>query len=363
MDRQRALKACRLEPTDRIPHWEYLSHPDFVSELTGIDYYEHPRLATERMLEMLPIDVGGVPGSDDPIPRLPDDSSFVDEQGRMAVRWGAGKSWHWDWGHRFQTIDQVLAYRPLDHLDLRDGDIVENRDYAHSAEEIGAGIQHALNAGRAATGDRALIVGGFYNTIFMWPLLTFGWELFAEFAMLHSDRFQQTLADLAALSEKMFRAWAMTDIEVFTSHDDICHARGPTFSPAWLRENIYPYYERFWAILRERGIKVIFISDGNLDAVADDIFACGADGIVAEPFTDWQELIRKHPEKIIVAGGDNRIIARNNREEIFAMVEQMARIGKPLPGYFMSCVNHLPWDLPIDGLKAYFEASERFGYR
>ena len=87
------------------------------------------------------------------------------------------------------------------------------------------------------------------------------------------------------------------------------------------------------------------------------------DGIVAEPYSDWQEIAGKHPDKVIVAGGDNRVIARNNRDEIFAMVEEMARIGKPLPGYFMSCVNHLPWNLPIEGMKAYFEASEEFGYR
>jgi hypothetical protein len=363
VNRERALKACRLEPTDRIPHWEHLSHPDFVTAVTGVDFYQHPRRATERLLETLPIDVGGVPLSDDPLPRLPDQASFIDDEGRMAVRWGAGKSWHWDWGHRFQTIEQVLAYQPLEHLDLRQGDIVENRDYAQSAEEIAAGIQHGLDVGRETTGDRALIPGGFYNTIFMWPLLTFGWELFAEFAMLHPDRFKQTLADFAVLSEKMFRAWAMTDIEVFTSHDDICCARGPSFSPAWLRENVYPYYERFWAMLHERGIKVIFITDGNVTPVADDIFACGADGLQVEPYSDWHEIARKHPDKVLAAGGDNRIIARNNRDEIFAMVKEMADVGKPLPGYFMSCVNHLPWNLPIEGMKAYFEASEEYGCR
>src|SRR3989304_609041 len=118
MNRERALKACRLEPTDRIPHWEPLSHPDFVTAVTGIDYYDHPRRAIERLLETLPIDVGGVPGSDDPIPRLPEGESwFPDEQGRHAVRWGAGKSWHWDWGHKFPTIEEVLAYEPLEHLD------------------------------------------------------------------------------------------------------------------------------------------------------------------------------------------------------------------------------------------------------
>ena len=35
MDRERALKAIRLEPTDRIPHWESLSNPAFEEMITG----------------------------------------------------------------------------------------------------------------------------------------------------------------------------------------------------------------------------------------------------------------------------------------------------------------------------------------
>ena len=47
MNRERALQVIRLEPTDRIPHWESLSNPDFEQLMTGIDPWEHPRRAEE----------------------------------------------------------------------------------------------------------------------------------------------------------------------------------------------------------------------------------------------------------------------------------------------------------------------------
>ena len=129
MNRARALKALNCQPTDRLPHWESLANPDFEQLATGIDPWEHPRLAREKLHRLYPLDIGGLPTSDEPIPRLPDGQvTFVDDEGRMQVRWGTGKTWHWDWGHRFAMIEDVLKYQPLEHMDQRKGDIVVNYD-------------------------------------------------------------------------------------------------------------------------------------------------------------------------------------------------------------------------------------------
>jgi len=364
MNRERALKAIRLEPTERIPHWEHFSCPDFQAAVTGIDPYEHPRQSMERFLELLPIDVGVVPQSDDPIPRPPRDevSAEVPGAGRLA-RWGTGWSWHWNWGARFKSIEEVLSFSPLEHMDCRGWGVVEDRDYTRSIEDLAQEFQQGLDKARQATGERALVPAGFYNTIFMWPLLTFGWELFLELGALYQDELKRILAEFAERSRKVFKAWAMTDVELFTSHDDICYQAGPVFSPDWLRKFIYPYYEEFWGYLKAAGIKVVFISDGNVDRVADDIFACGADGIMSEPYTDWDAISRKHPDKILAGDGDNRILATCDREAIENMVKRMAEIGRRCAGYFFCIGNHIPWNQPVEGVHMYFEASEKYGWR
>jgi hypothetical protein len=364
MNRNRALKALRGEQVDRIPHWEHFSNPRYEEMVTGIDPWARPRSARQALLRALPIDVtgaGGIPVDDTPVPRLPDDQSvYTDADGRLSVRWGTGTTWHWDWGRRFQTIDDVLAYDPMADLDQSQADIVVNYDYRLSAEELARQFQESLDHTRAAAGESALISLGFYNSLFMWPLLTFGWELMLELGAGNKAEMKRLLAAFAYRSRKAFQALALTDVDVITSHDDICYAAGPMFSPAWYREMIFPYYEEFWSYPRAAGIKVIFLSDGNVGPIADDVVACGADGIMSEPYTNWPEIARKHPDIILVGDGDHRALMTEDREAIDAMVKRMATLGRGHPRYYMSLGNHTPWHLSTSSIQAYFDASERY---
>jgi hypothetical protein len=251
----------------------------------------------------------------------------------------------------------------MEHMDQRDTGIVAEYDYRLSVPELAQELQQNIDQIRTVTGELSLVKGGFYNTLFMWPLMTFGWELFLEIGAAYEEEMGRLFSSFAVRSRKIFQAYAQTDIEVVTSHDDICFARGPVFSPAWLRRNVYPYYEEFWGILKQAGKKVIFICDGNVDDVADDVFACGADGIRSEPYTDWPKIAQRHPDKVLVGDGDNRVVATGDREAIFKMVKGMSDWGKRYPGYFFCVGNHLPWNLPPEGIKHYFDASNEFGWR
>jgi len=341
----------------RIPHWEHMSNPDFVQHVTGIDPYEKPRSAYQRLKGIFNIDLGpGVPAEDKPRPRLPEDqSSFLNEKGERCVRWGDGLTSQWEWGASFKTIEQVLSYQPLEHLDLREAKVVENRDYSLDDEAF-----YRLYAGknpRAAPPEGEVASAGFYNTMFMWLLLTFGWALCLELIGSHPQETKRLLADFAAINRKVFRTFARLPVNCVVCHDDICMAQGPVCSPAWLREYIYPYYEEFWAMLHDAGKRVIFMSDGNIDKVADDIAACGADGFVSEPFADWKAIARKYPDKLLAGEGDNRILMRNDPAEIEAMVRSMVETAKICGGYFMCIGNHIPWNVPAEAVETYFRLS------
>ncbi len=362
MNRERALKAFQGEMTDRIPHWEIISCPDAIEYITGIDPWQHPRLAQKALVERYAVDLYTLPLEDNPIPRPPNGVVYEDAEGRKTVRWGWDHTWHWDWGHRFKSVEDVLNYQPLEHWDYREMDPI-GMDLSPSEDELAKQFQQIVDRDRAANGDLCLEIGHFYNTMFMWPLLTFGWELWLEVAACYPQEAKRLLRDFSEISRKVFRAWAKTDVQVVSSHDDICHRQGPVFSPKWLRENIYPYYEEFWGYLKASGKKIFFVSDGNVDLVADDVLACGADGIFCETYTDWKAFARKHPDKVLLGGGDNRVIMSNDREAIEAMVREMAEVGRHMPGYFFCVGNHLTWDLPPEGVKAYFDAAEKYGVR
>ncbi len=364
MNPDRALKRFRLESVDRIPHWEHFSNPEFFRLMSGVDPYQHPQEAARKTLEQLPVDMGaGIPATDDPIEPLPEDqSSFVDENGRRHVRWGAQLTGHWEWGEDFQTVEQALAFEPLKNLDMRERQVIAQMDYSRSVEDIARGLQGGDLPEPGGPRAEHLKAGSFYNTMFMWPLLTFGWEIFLELAGGYKEELKRLMADFACLSRKMFQAVALTDMNVFICHDDICMARGPVCSPAWMREFIYPYYEEFFGYMNAVGIKVIFMTDGNPAPIAADVFACGADGLISEPFADYGEIARKHPDKMLAGDGDNRILQTADRGRIEAMTRSMCELGKQYPGYFMCVGNHIPWNVPPEAIKWYFEFSEKYGY-
>ncbi|MGD9519131.1 MAG: uroporphyrinogen decarboxylase family protein [Armatimonadota bacterium] len=363
MDPDRALRRLRGEPVDRIPHWEHLSNPEFLRLMSGLDPYEHPRQAALKTLEQLPIDMGGgVPATDDPIEPLAADAAYgTGPDGSRLPRWGSGVSSHWEWGSAFTSVEQALAYQPLEHLDLRHAPIVAQLDYSRSVEDLAWDMQGGDLPPKGGPRAEHLKGGSFYNTLFMWPLLTFGWEIFLELAGAHKAEMKRLLADFACLSRKVFQAAALTDINYFVCHDDICMARGPVCSPAWLREFIYPYYEEFFGYMKEVGIIVIFMTDGNPDLIADDVFACGADGLISEPFGNYEALARRYPDKMLAGDGDNRVLMSRDRDAIERMTRRMCELGRRQPRYLMCIGNHIPWNVPPEAVKWYFEFSDKYG--
>lgn len=351
---ERALKAIRLEPTDRIPRLEMVSHPDFIQKVTGIDSGQHPQIAQIKLIETLDLDIDRVPPIDEPITVsfTDDNESIIDQDGNRVVRWGAGTTWRWNWGEHFHNIDQILDYEP------------RTIHYPESVETLTQQFQASIDLQRELLGNRCLPFGDLYTTLLMWPLMTFGWELTLEATSVEPERFKTLLDRFTEVSLKVIQAWANTDIDLFISHDDICMTSGPIFNPKWYREIIYPRYERLWAPLKQKGKKVVFLSDGNLDLVAADIFAAGADGLFFEPLTDLTQLVKEYGNtKILIGNIDSRVLLLDEKEAIYKEVERCTKLGKDCPGYFYCVSNHITYNIPVANVEAYFAACDQLGKR
>ena len=359
----RYLAYMGLAPGD-IPHWEHWSCPDSETYITGIDYYEHPRLCRLKMKELYPRLDLPVPETDEPKPRPTlgqDGTSSQDHR----VRWGDGASGTWLHGEAiFTAPEEVFAFSPLEKADFRDWEHVVVR-YDYSSEE--AVYQQFRPRYPAEWGERAPEGSdasvGFYNTMFMWPLLTFGWELFLECCL--DARFERVMEEFAEINRRVFRAFARLPVNFVTCHDDIVTTRGPVCSPAWMHKYIFPRYEEFWSIVRASGKEVLFMADGRMDAYADDVIACGARGIITEPYTDFKAIARRHDGKnLFLAGeGDNRVLMRNDADEIRAMVDAMLETATLTGGYVMCIGNHIPWNVPAPAGKRYLDLCKQLAHR
>lgn len=342
----------------RIAHWEHWSNPDAATYLTGIDYYDHPRQCILKLNELYPFVGLWPPANDTPIPRL------NDQENKGKGRWGDSYRDYWqqeEAGHRFQSFDDMLRFSPLKQADFRGWKVVEDLDY-RSEEEL---FKHYRALFPAEWGDHApagsSVGTSFYNTMFMWPMLVFGYENFLNICL--EPEFERIMDEFAEINRRVFRTFARLPINFVTCHDDIVLSNGPVCSPAWMRKYIFPRYEEFWGILKKAGKEVIFMADGNMDAYADDVMACGARGIISEPFTNYKKLARKYQNCFLAGEGDNRILMRNNPAEIKAMVLSMVETAKMSGGYMMCIGNHIPFNVPGEALKRYFELSAELGYR
>lgn len=348
----------------RIPSYEHWSCPDAETYITGIEYYEHPRLCRQRMNELYPLLQLAVHPTDTPIPKPTlgeDESSATDADGRQRVRWGDGETWHWDWGKQIQTPDDVFAFSPLAQGDFTNIPVVESRDY-RDEEKLYEAYRKAYPVewgDKAPDGSSASV--GFYNTLFMWPLLTFGWELFMQTCL--DARFERIMDEFAEINRRVFRTFARLPINFVVCHDDIVTARGPVCSPSWMKKHVFPRYEEFWGIVKSAGKEVLFMADGCMDAYADDVFACGARGIITEPFTDFKAIARRHENCCLAGEGDNRVLTRSDPVEIRSMVQSMVETAKITGGYMMCIGNHIPWNIPPASVKLYLDLCDELAVR
>ena len=343
----------------QIPHWEHWSCPDAETYLTGIDAYDHPKLCRERLAKLYPELGLGIPAEDKPQPK-PEQQK---DQGWG--RWGGNYRDNWqqhDASHRFKGLDDMLKFSPLAQGDFTGWNVIVDGDY--SSEEIiyqRLRKQYPAEWGDKAPAGNSAAGVGFYNTMFMWPMLVFGYENFMLLCL--EPEFERIMDEFAEINRRVFRAFARLPVNFAVCHDDIVLTSGPVVSPAWMRRFIFPRYEEYWAMLKAAGIEVIFMVDGCVDAFVDDVMACGARGIISEPYTDYKTIARKYKDCFIAGEGDNRVLMRNDPKEIRAMVESMAETGRMSGGYMMCIGNHIPFNVPGEAIKLYIEYSRELAHR
>ncbi|NOZ22446.1 MAG: hypothetical protein GXP25_15300 [Planctomycetes bacterium] len=342
----------------KIPHWEHWSCPDAETYLTGIDYYEHPKLCREKLKDLYPQLGLGIPKTDDPRPR-PEDQ---DDKGKG--RWGDSLRDHWQQevaSNRFSSIEEMLRFSPLEQGDFSGWHVVVDGDY--SSEEVI--FQRYRQKYPQEWGDQApegsSVSVSFYNTMFMWPMLVFGYEHFLQICL--EPEFERIMDEFAEINRRVFRAFARLPVNFAICHDDIVLSSGPVCSPAWMRKYIFPRYEEYWGLLKDAGKEVIFMVDGCVDAFVDDVMACGARGIISEPYTDYKAIARRYDNPFIAGEGDNRILMRNDPDEIERMVRSMVETGKMSGGYLMCIGNHIPWNVPPEAIKRYLDLSAELAWR
>ncbi|MGD9496095.1 MAG: uroporphyrinogen decarboxylase family protein [Armatimonadota bacterium] len=344
MSYERGWQALNLQMPDRIPHTEYVSNPAWVKRLTGLDMYD-PAQAAEAAAALVrewDYDLRWFTMAPPNQPRLTHMGTAVWRDGYEVI------------DNRvcpFAGPEDVLSFDPVEAIGIMPhDDLVEHfaRTWRHAQEQT----------------PTAVVPGGYYNTIFSWCILTFGWDLFLTAAALDEERFDRVLEGFCELSMASFRAQAQCGCKVFICHDDIVWTSGAVFRPEWYREHVFPRYRKLWQPLKDAGIIILFCSDGDYTEFIDDLADCGADGFIFEPMTDLQYVVEHYGQsKVIIGNIDCRILTFGSEDDIRAEVKRCADLGRDCPGYFFAVGNHIPYNVPVESIAVYAEAIRELGWR
>lgn len=335
-----------------MEHFRALSR-NAVQQLTGSD----PLLANgqinaiyRKLGEVLDVDLNwgeGFPVPEDETHDWSDGQSVKrSRDGHPVVQWGIFHVVAQEDGRHFlhiplpEDLDEALQFDPLNY-------------FPKTVEDYTAEFRSAYQRMLDSTGDVAYPIPHHYTTCFHWPLAIFGFELLCEAGMEEED-FHCLMERFAEISCRITTAWSrVAGLEGFILHDDLTMTSGPIFHPEWYRKHVFPFYPKIFAPLKEKGIPIIFTSDGNCSDFIDDVFAAGADGFNFEHLVDLEAVASKHPDKILIGNFSNAIIAQGPTAAIEREVSRCIDVGRRVPGFVANVGGGLTHQIPVENLKAY----------
>jgi hypothetical protein len=344
---ERGLSAIYLEDTSRTAQIEYIMHTDFITREAGFDPFVNPEEALAVTYAKLDTDF------------IFYTQHSIDIYGEAGKKRKSSIVTKENWSKLFPSgwmmrID-VSSEEDVLNFDPSPGDtpferVVEGFRQTHSRY--------------AKLYSRQLVPGGYYCTAFMWPVMHFGLEWTMRAAARDPRRFEKLLNRFAEISLRDFEAWSMCDINAFISHDDICMTEGPIMNPLWFRRYVFPWYGKLWRILKSKGIRVIFCSDGNNDKIIDDVADAGADGFILEPSCNLESVVEKYGgEKVIMGNVDLKALTFGTGEDVVREVTRCLRTAGHCPGYFINVTGSIPDNVPLENLDTYFSACRKYGGR
>jgi len=337
MSFERGWAAFNLQMPAEIPHTQYISHPQWHQHVCAKQ--GKPKAGWTELL-----DFDFVWYTDGPTIHC---GRWTDMG--HAVWMPDGSDYRLPKASPFKDIEEIYSLNPFDEygrLDIR----------AKAAQ-----YQAWYNQFK---GQPFVIPGGLYNSVCSFAIAAFGWENLLTAAGADPERFGEVLNRWGDYLLQYVQAWAMTDVPIYHTHDDIVWTAGGFFNPEFYRAYVFPNLKRYWDCARDAGKKILFTSDGNYNQYVDDLVAAGAQGFIFEPTTDLAYICRKYGKThVIIGNADCRILTFGTTQDVYREVQRCIDLGRDCPGYFFAVGNHIPPNIPIQNaeacMAAYFEMRKR----
>lgn len=157
-------------------------------------------------------------------------------------------------------------------------------------------------------------------------------------------------------------AMAAVGVEYLFGGGDMAANQGPLYSPRVFHELMAPRLKRICDACHQHGIRYLFASDGNLWAVADDLFGnCGVDGyyeIDGRADMDLRRLRERFPRLTLIGNMSSRTLHTGSREDVIAETTSCLEEAERSGGVIVGVSNYLLPGTPRENLEAMLETIE-----
>jgi hypothetical protein len=148
--------------------------------------------------------------------------------------------------------------------------------------------------------------------------------------------------------------------------DDIASKTATIFSPAFLRQEFFPRLRTIVGMYHDLGFKVIFHSDGNLNAVMDDLVAAEIDGInplETQAGMDLRHIKERYGKRLVIVGGmdASELLPLGSVDEVRRATREALRICMPGSGYVLGSTTELSNAIPAQNILAMWETAREEG--
>jgi len=195
-----------------------------------------------------------------------------------------------------------------------------------------------------------------------------GYETFCY--ALHDDieLVEMMFAKVGSIIYSLFeRALEKPNVGAMWYCDDIAYATGLLASPDVLQRYAFPWFKKLVKIAHDKGIPVIYHSDGNLWEVIDDLIEdIGFDALhpIEPKAMDIVELKRAVGDRVCLIGNiDVDLLARGTPEQVADLAERRICELAPGGGYVLGSSNTVPNYCRIENYTAMVRAVKKWPTR
>lgn len=178
--------------------------------------------------------------------------------------------------------------------------------------------------------------------------------LFSEWIEVH---FQHKLRMVKALADPSTTPIAFIG-------EDIAHKTGLIFSPHLLEKEFFPRLKTLCEVLHQRGVKVIFHSDGNLWEVLDMLMACEIDALnplEPEAGMDLEKVRLACPDRVILIGNldCSYLLPFGEERDIEREIKRIVGVARESGRVIFASSSELHDGIPLEKIQFMFETFQK----